>query len=110
MAKYRYAQIRGGVVVGILDTDGVVVAPGMVEVADKADVMGKTLVNGAFVDDALELQKATIRAQLAAIDAATGMGPLLRQTLIAIAGGKAPAELSKAESDAAKLRADLAAL
>ena len=52
-------------------------------------------------------EKTAALAKLAAIDAESGMNRLLRETLRALAGDKAPARLIALEADAAAERAKL---
>jgi len=82
------------------------------EFVGAVDAHRAAAATAAAEKDATEKAAATAEAaarqvltDLAAIDAETGMSRLQRETLLAIAGTKAPAKLSEAEAKAAILRA-----
>jgi hypothetical protein len=104
-----YAQLDGaGVCVAITETSGIIDAPNVREVADGNAVIGKRWDGAQWL--AVVDRKRDIDAALAAIDRQSGMGRLLRETLIAIGGNAVPAILKTHENSAAALRAERAGL
>lgn len=105
----RYAQInQDGRVVAVLDTAVPVVAPHMIAVEDGVDVLGMRWTGSGF-KPVVPTEKEAALARLAELDAQSGMPRLMRETLRAIAGAQAPAQLIAIETEAATERAKLAA-
>lgn len=105
----RYAQInQSGRVVAMLDTVTPVVAPHMILVEDSQDVIGQRWTGSGF-EPVIPTAKEAALARLEAIDAESGMPRMMRETLRAIAGAQAPAQLIAIETEAATERAKLAA-
>ena len=105
----RYAQIdKAGRVVALLDCATQVVAPHMILVEDGQEVIGMRWTGSGF-ELVVPTEKEAALAKLAAIDAASGMPRLMRETLRGLAGANAPALLVAYEAEAALERAKLAA-
>lgn len=104
----RYAQIdSSGFVVGWLDCPASVVAPNMILVEDGPDVIGMRWTGSGF-EPVVPTEKEAALARLAELDAQSGMSRLMRETLRALAGSSAPAQLVAIETEAASERAKLA--
>lgn len=100
----RYAQIDGaGVVFAILDTASEIDRQDMIEIGHGENPLGMRR-NGSVWETVEETEAERAARDLAEVDAATGMSRTMRETLVAIAGDKAPAYLLSQEAKAVAAR------
>ncbi len=90
----------GGKIENIIEADEVFAAENGYVPADDGDEIAR--------DQPDKSQEGKALADLDDVDRKTGMGRLMRETLIAIAGGKAPARLLELEAKAVAARDKLA--